>query len=68
MATKKRIGIPSVVQLPGGIKLNGVAFRVVERHANGSPRLFEIMPPGEPMPSDGWTLFADEDAIRKPRQ
>lgn len=53
---------PAVVQLPGGIRLNAVPFRIVGySDQNGSPMLFELLPPG----SDGqWMLFADEAALR----
>ena len=64
----KKIKIPGVVQLPGGIRLNAVPFRVVERNADGSPRLFELMPPGSNVDGvpDMWALFADEESLRKP--
>lgn len=59
--------VPSVVQLPGGIKLSGIAFRVIERHEDGSPRLFELLPKGaDTSGPDIWFLFADADAIREP--
>lgn len=60
--------IPGVVQLPGGVKLSAVPFRVVERHADGSPRLFELMPRGAEIKGEGvWALFADEESIRRSR-
>lgn len=57
--------IPSVVQLPGGIRLSAVPFRVVEHNDDGTPKLFELMPPGTESKGEGmWALFADEDSIR----
>lgn len=58
---------PSVVQLPGGIRLSAIPFRVVERNADGSPKLFEICPPGTAVEGvrDMWTLYADAVSIRK---
>lgn len=58
--------IPSVVQLPGGVRLQGVPFRIVERHDDGSPRLFEIMPSGTKVEGpDLCVLFANEEWIRR---
>lgn len=58
-------GIPKVVQLPGGVRLEGVAFRVVEYNDDGTPRLFELLPKGEPAVGKGiWILYAHEDSIR----
>jgi hypothetical protein len=58
---------PSVVQLPGGIRLSAVPFRVVERNEDGSPRLFAIMPPGTQVEGvrDMWTLYGDASTIRQ---
>lgn len=62
---KKLKSVPGVVQLPGGVRLTMVPFRVVEYSADGSPRLFEILPPGTEIKGPGlWGLFADETAIR----
>lgn len=60
--------VPSVVQLPGGIKLQAVAFRVVECADDGSPKLFELLPKGARPGPGVWFLFADESAIRTPIQ
>lgn len=58
--------IPNVVQLPGGIRLNAVPFRIVERHEDGTPKLFELMPAGSPINGkDMWALFANEEMLRK---
>lgn len=54
--------IPSVVQLPGGIRLNAVPFRVIAYHDDGSPMTFEILPRGAEK-AEIW-LFADENQIR----
>lgn len=60
--------IPSVVQLPGGIQLKGLHFKIVEHNPDGTPRLFELRPSGEqPPPGPGrCILFADEEWIRRP--
>ena len=55
---------PSVVQLPGGITLRGVPFNIVEYHPDGTPKLFELQPPGA---ESECSLFADEEWIRRPR-
>jgi hypothetical protein len=53
---------PSVVQLPGGVRLNGVPFKITGYDVNGAPKTFEILP------SDAshrdCVLFADERWIR----
>lgn len=61
--------IPSVVQLPGGIRLSGVKFRVTKRDEDGRPIVFEILQrnSSETGP-DIWTLFASEEMIRAPRK
>ncbi len=57
------------MQLPGGVSLRGVPFRVIGRDADGRPLVLEIEPPGTPLSGRGvWVLFADEDAIRRPGQ
>ena len=53
---------PSVVQLPGGVRLAAIPFSVVERNADGSPRLFELMPEGE---RGDCVLYADPEWIRR---
>jgi hypothetical protein len=61
--------IPSQVQLPGGIVLRGMPFKIVAYNADGSPRLFELQPPGGPFDikeDDACVLFAREDWIRSP--
>ena len=60
---------PSQVQLPGGIMLKGMPFKIVAYNADGSPKLFELQPPGEPFDireDDACVLFAQEDWIRRP--
>lgn len=54
---------PSVVQLPGGIKIQGLPFRITERHEDGRPKTFELLPSGE---KGDCILFADESWIRSP--
>jgi len=61
--------IPTQVQLPGGIVLKGIPFKIVEYHANGTPKLFEIQPAGGPfnISDDGaCVLFAMEEIVRRP--
>lgn len=52
---------PQVVQLPGGIRLNAVPFRIVDYHEDGSPKTFEIQPTGT---ATDCYLYADEKWIR----
>lgn len=61
--------IPSQVQLPGGVVLKGMPFKIVAYNADGSPKLFELQPPGPgfDITADGaCVLFADETWIRTP--
>jgi hypothetical protein len=54
---------PSVVQLPGGIRLTSVPFKILDYHEDGSPKTFEILPPGT---KAACYLFADEKWLRSP--
>jgi hypothetical protein len=57
------------VQLPGGILLKGMPFRIVAYNDDGTPRLFELQPAGAPfdLKEVGTChLFAHEDWIRSP--
>ena len=60
---------PGVVQLPGGIKLEALPFRVLEYNEDGSPKTFELLPRGSVDRGKGgvgiWWLFASEAEIRK---
>jgi hypothetical protein len=61
--------VPSQVQLPGGIVLKGVPFKIVEYNPDGTPRLFELQPTGAPfdIKDDGaCVLFAREEIVRSP--
>ncbi len=60
--------IPSQVQLPGGVLLKGMPFKIVEYHPNGTPKTFELLPPGpHDIKADGaCILFAQEEWIRNP--
>ncbi len=59
--------IPSVVQLPGGVRLSAVPFRVVAWNEDDTPRMFEILPADADQSGPGlWYLFADAAAIRAP--
>ena len=64
--------IPNQVQLPGGVMLKGMPFKVVEYNPDGSPKLFELQPPGESFDikqaatGDGTcVLFAQEKLLRR---
>lgn len=61
---KKLSAIPSTVQLPGGIRLSGVKFRVVAVDGDGRPTLFEMLAAGAPGEPNDYTLFANEEQIR----
>lgn len=61
--------IPSQVQLPGGILLKGMPFKIVEYNPDGTPRLFELQPAGAPFDikePGTCCLFAREGWIRSP--
>ena len=60
--------IPSVVQLPGGYVLKGLAFKVVGYYDDGAPKLFELLPKGvagDPKSDASFVLYADESQVRK---
>ena len=59
--------IPSQVQLPGGIVLKGMPFKIVEYNPDGTPKLFELQPAGAAfdIKTDGaCVLFAQEELLR----
>lgn len=64
--------IPSQVQLPGGVVLKGMPFKVVEYNPDGTPKLFELLPAGafeinKAATGDGTiVLFASEELLRRP--
>ena len=64
--------IPSKLQLPGGVVLKALPFKVVEYHPDGSPKLFELQPAGafevnKAATGDGTVcLFASEELLRSP--
>lgn len=72
MPTNKSSGLKSIprqVQLPGGIVLKGLPFKIVAYNPDGSPKTFELQPPGPgfDIKADGaCVLFADEDLLRNP--
>lgn len=58
---------PSVVQLPGGVRLNAVPFKVVEYAKNESPLRFEILPRDvdvDQVKEFVFWLYAHEDSVR----
>lgn len=52
--------IPSQVQLPGGIVLKGLPFKITE-YSDGAPKLFELQPRNT---ESACVLFAREDLMR----
>lgn len=61
--------IPSQVQLPGGITLKGMPFKIVAYNPDGSPKLFELQPPGPGFDikvAGTCVLFAQEELLRNP--
>jgi hypothetical protein len=60
--------IPIQVQLPGGIVLKGLPFKIVEYNPDGTPKLFELQPAGpHDIKADGaFVLFAREELLRSP--
>ena len=61
--------IPSQVQLPGGITLKGLPFKIVAYNPDGTPKLFELQPPGPgfDIKAEGTcVLFAREELLRNP--
>jgi hypothetical protein len=61
---------PSIVQLPGGIRLSAVDFKVEGRDEQGRPVLFRLLPEGSTIErnDDYWALYANESALRGPRR
>jgi len=61
--------IPSQVQLPGGIVLKGMPFKIVEYNPDGTPKLFELQPSDAAfdIKAEGaCILFAREELLRSP--
>ena len=61
--------IPSQVQLPGGITLKGMPFKIVAYNPDGSPKLFELQPPGPGFDIEETgtcVLFESEKLLRNP--
>ena len=61
--------IPSQVQLPGGVILKGLPFKIVEYNPDGSPKLFELQPPDTRVGTaaeGSCVLFASETLLRNP--
>lgn len=61
---------PSAITIAGGIRLEGMKFRVVGWDPDGRPTTFELLPPGAvPAPDDRtYTLWACEAHVRAPGQ
>lgn len=67
MKRKGLKSVPSQVQLPGGVTLKGLPFRILTYNDDGSPKTFELLPAGsKPTDAAACTLFADETWIRSP--
>ncbi len=65
MGKKGLSSIPSQVQLPGGIILKGLPFRILSYNEDGSPLTFELLT--TPVDDDtSCTLYASERWIRSP--
>lgn len=63
--------IPSQVQLPGGVVLKCMPFKIVEYHPDGKPKLFELQPASSGFDitaEDTCVLFAREEVLRMPWQ
>jgi len=61
--------IPSQVQLPGGIVLKGMPFKIVEYNPDGTPKLFELQPSDATFDikeEGACILFAREELLRSP--
>lgn len=61
--------IPSQVQLPGGITLKALPFKIVAYHPDGTPKLFELQPASTPFDikqHSTCVLFAREELLRSP--
>jgi hypothetical protein len=71
MSAKGPKSIPTQLQLPGGVVLKAMPFRVVEFNADGTPKLFELQPDGafdikNAATGDGTVvLFARETLLRQ---
>jgi len=65
MGKKGLSSVPSQVQLPGGIILKGMPFKILSYNDDGSPKTFELL---QTPISDhtSCTLFASEVWIRSP--
>ena len=61
--------VPSQLQLPGGIVIKAMPFKIVAYNDDGTPKLFELQPRGpHDMGADGaCVLFAHEEWIRAPQ-
>jgi len=65
---KEPRAIPSQVQLPKGVVLKAMPFKIVAYNPDGTPKTFELQPPGpHDLKADGaCVLFAQEEWIRCP--
>lgn len=67
--SQSRLPIPSQIQLPKGVVLKGLPFKIVAYNPDGSPKLFELQPPGPPK-ADAFAgeciLFGREELLRNP--
>lgn len=61
--------IPTQVQLPGGILLKGMPFKIVAYNNDGTPKLFELQPANAAFDikqDSTCVLFAREEIVRQP--
>ena len=57
--------MPSVIQLPGGVKLMGLVFEVLDYYEDGSPKTF-VRTPTQSVHDKGknlWVLFGNPDDV-----
>lgn len=62
MSKKHLSSVPEKIQLPHGIQLRKIPFKILAYHDDGSPKTFEILPQNET--SSDCFLFAQEEWIR----
>ena len=54
--------IPSVIQLPGGIRLEALQLKVTEYADDGvTPKMFELMPKGSTVGKHGYVVYGSRE-------